>query len=239
MSRAVVDESRKGTYGSLALKKLLTFGLLFLLAGVARAESDPDAVVNRLQKSYDSIRTIEATFDQTYRSLRFDPKQSGGTVVISKPGKMRWDYLNPKGRVMVSDGKRFTLYDPDDRQALIADQPKEEGLPLAVSFLAGRGRLKEMFRIRIETNARAAPDEVVLRCIPLRPEPNVAEVYLTVRTTDPVLVTSSRIVDSLGGENEIRFTDLRVNRPVADALFAFHPPQGTPVVSMPSVEPRM
>jgi hypothetical protein len=53
------------------------------------------------------------------------------------------------------------------------------------------------------------------------------------------LVTVTKIVDSLAGENEIRFTDIRLNRPVAGKVFAFQVPHGTPVVSMPVLDPKM
>lgn len=210
--------------------------ILALFPALVHAESELDSIVDRLQKSYDSIQTIEAKFDQTYRSLRFDDKKMEGEMVVSKPGKMRWDYLVPKGRVLVSDGKWITLYDPDDRQALISAQPKEGGLPVAVSFLAGRGRLKELFKITLKEDKRSTTGEVTLRCEPIRPEPNVAEVDLTLKMGDPVLVTTTKIIDALGGENILAFSDIRVNRSVPAKRFDFKPPKGTPLVSFPTLD---
>jgi outer membrane lipoprotein carrier protein len=213
--------------------------LSYLLSTVVFAGADLDAIVDRLQKSYDSTRTIEAKFDQTYRSLRFDEKKTRGEVALSKPGKMRWDYSLPKGRVIVSNGRRITLYDPDDRQALIADQPAEGGLPVSVSFLIGRGKLKDSFKISFKKGQPSNKGEVVLACVPIHPEPNVAEIDLTVRTEDPVRVVGTKIIDSLGGENEIRFSDLRFNQEIASTRFEFKPPKGTPLVTMPEISNKM
>jgi outer membrane lipoprotein carrier protein len=152
---------------------------------------------------------------------------------------MLWDYSLPKGRVIVSNGSQITLYDPDDRQALIAKQPREGGLPVAVSFLIGRGKLREMFRIALHEDRRGKNGEVVLKCTPIQPEPNLAEVYLTLKMGDPVFVVGTKIIDSLGGENELRFSDLKINRPVAADRFEFKPPKGTPIVSMPTVKTNL
>ncbi|MFH1262130.1 MAG: outer membrane lipoprotein carrier protein LolA [Pseudomonadota bacterium] len=220
---------RLGTFLSLAC----------LVPTVVFAGSDLDSIVERLQKSYDSTRTIEAKFDQTYRSLRFDEKKTRGEVALSKPGKMRWDYSVPKGRIIVSNGKRITLYDPEDRQALIADQPAEGGLPVSVSFLLGRGKLKDSFKISFKKGRASKEGEVVLECVPIHPESNIIEIDLAVRTEEPVRVVGTKIIDSLGGENEIRFSDLRFNQEIASSRFEFKPPKGTPLVTMPEISNKM
>lgn len=223
---------------SSALKRFWIIPLFLLLSFPARG-NDVSALVDQLQKSYDSIQTVNATFQQTYRSLRFDAKENSGKLVIKKPGQMRWDYETPKGRVLVADGKWITLYDPDDRQAIVAEQPKEEGLPIAISFLAGRGKLKDKFKVTMQKDLREDSGEFILRCDPITPEPNLSEVYLTVRTKKPMMVTATLIVDALGGENEITFSKITSNRPVAKETFAFKPPSGTPVVSMPTISPKL
>jgi outer membrane lipoprotein-sorting protein len=222
------------------MKYLVCIVALIFISPLAYAERALDDVVNRLQKSYESIKTIQAKFEQTYKSRRFDEKKTKGSVAISKPGKMRWDYTEPKGRVFSSDGALITLYDPDDRQALISPQPKEGGLPVAVTFLTGKGKLRDLFSIDLAKEAQGREaEEVVLRCEPKNAEPNVREIFLTVKMGETTLVTGTRIVDALGGESEIRFSDIVVNTPLKGVEFSFKPPRGTPLVSMPTGQIKM
>ncbi len=198
---------------------------------------DAADLVNRLQKSYESVRTVGADFTQEYRSRRFDPRGATGRVVIQKPGRMRWDYAEPKGKVLVMDGEKITLYDPSDRQALVGAQPKDENLPVALAFLWGHGRLKEEFNITLESEKVTGKETTAtLKCVPKKPMPNVSEVMLTVRLAEPMVVTATRVRDGFGGENEITFSKIKVNEKTADRFTTYKPPSGVPVVSMDTDE---
>src|SRR5437867_299158 len=100
------------------LKRMLPVACLLIWTMSSRG-AEVQEVVHQLQKSYDQIQSIEANFEQTYRSKRFDEKVNRGKLAIIKPGKMRWDYSEPKGKVLVSNGKQILLYDPEDHQALV------------------------------------------------------------------------------------------------------------------------
>ncbi len=197
--------------------------LIFLFA------ADTGDLLIKLQKSYESVKTIQAEFEQVYRSKRFDEKKAKGILTIAKPGKMRWDYDEPKGKVLVSDGKKMTLFDPEDRQAMVSDQPPKEKLPVALSFLWGEAKLSETFRCELVPQAEK---EKVLKCTPKKPIPNVSEIDLTLSTDEPLMVTRSRVFDEIGGESDIHFKKIRRNVEVSDKKFAFSPPPGTEVVSM-------
>jgi outer membrane lipoprotein carrier protein len=208
--------------------------LLLFTAPAASAEATRDLVA-KLQASYDTITTIEASFKQTYRSRRFDDKVTEGRVVFSKPGKMRWDYSKPKGRVLVADGKTMTLYDPDDRQALETAVPASGDLPVPLSFLWGKQRIDEAFDV---TPVAEKDGEARLRLRPKRSIPNVSEVTLTLRLTAPVVITRTQVQDELGGESDIAFSGIRTNVPVPDGRFAFEIPKGVSRVPISLGEAR-
>jgi len=211
----------------------VVFIVFFSFATAGENESSVESIVDKLQRSYNAITTFQAQFEQTYRSIRFDPKKTKGSVVISKPGKMRWDYKEPKGRVLVADGKHITLYDPEDQQALIFPQPKDGGLPVAFSFLMGKTKLTDKFHIKkMKEEKQHKSNHVILRCRPKEPEPNLKEIFFTIRLGDPTLVVATRVIDALDGENEIRFSKIRTNKKIKDRRFIFHPPKGVAVVAM-------
>lgn len=211
-------------------------GTVLFWIGLNQAFSATDAekILQELEQTYDSASTIEGRFEQIYRSLRFDEKKASGNLWISKPGKMRWDYTQPKGQVLVANGSTIILYDPKDQQALTYTQPKADAFPMGLSFLFGKSRLTESFQATLVEGK-----ELVLRCQPKIPETNIKEVFLTlekkkIQGKDSWVVVSTRILDFLGGENEIRLSKLVFGKPLADRLFEYRPPKGIPMVLMDS-----
>src|SRR5262245_46200896 len=58
----------------------------------AAGESAND-IVNEVQTFYANIKQVTAQFRQTVKNATFGTeKTSDGKVLLSKPGKMRWDY---------------------------------------------------------------------------------------------------------------------------------------------------
>lgn len=222
----------------------LGWAVIFLIAlveGSFGGTKTVKSLIHELQQTYDSIHTIRANFEQTYRSIRFDPKTSEGKVILAKPGKMRWEYKKPKGRVLVADGTKITLYDPEDGQALISPQPKEGGLPLGLSFLIGGARLEDSFVCKFFLDSKMKnEEETSLQCKPKEPDPNFKEMYFTLqRKKEKLLVVATRIIDALDGENEIRFSKLDVNLKISPRRFDFSPPEDVPVVSMSAGDIKM
>ena len=201
------------------------FFVSFIYSPVGAFDS-ATSVTRKLQKSYESIRSIEADFEQIYRSKRFEDRKSHGHVWMEKPGKMRWDYDEPKGKVMVSDGEKITLYDPEDNQALVSSVGKGDDLPPPLSLLWGKGKITDEFSVEFpKENNDAKAGEIVLECIPKKPIPNVSKVFLFVEPGKDMVVTATNVIDALGGENRIRFTGLKRNPAVALHRFKFEIPK--------------
>ena len=74
----------------------LTF--LMITAGSVRAESParPIEIAENLQKTYDSFQALSADFTQsTTIKMTGRSRRGSGTMTMLKPGRMRWDYLEP------------------------------------------------------------------------------------------------------------------------------------------------
>src|SRR5436190_12868476 len=96
--------------------RLLTVVLMtaaFAVAPSAQTKPTPDALARSLQQRYQSIRDFSASFTHSYRGgvLRTQSVESG-TVVVKKPGLMRWLYTSPEKKEFVSDGKKIYSYLP-------------------------------------------------------------------------------------------------------------------------------
>ncbi|HXE79257.1 MAG TPA: outer membrane lipoprotein chaperone LolA [Vicinamibacterales bacterium] len=209
--------------------------LLFVLtsslvaAATQLARSDPAALARALQQRYETVSDFSADFVQTYRGgvLRTQTRERG-TVMIKKPGRMRWVYTSPEKKEFVSDGRRLYTYIPQDRQVIVSDVPSEDGARTPALFLAGKGDIARDF-----TPAYAdvpVPGTVGLKLTPKRAEPDYE--YLVVAVDPSTLqIRALTTKDRQGGESTLVFSNLKENRGISDKEFAFRIPRGVDVVT--------
>ena len=51
------------------------------------------------------MQTLEAQFSETYSGAGMTRTESG-TLTLKKPGRMRWDYEQPRPKMFLTDGRR-------------------------------------------------------------------------------------------------------------------------------------
>ena len=222
----------------------LAVGMSFLLA--AEAHPSPsgqggsdcaEAVAQRVQQHYDSVRDLRARFVQTTErvALGGSPQaslESRGEVQFAKPGRMRWSYEAPAPSLVVSDGQTLWIYDPAARE--VQQLPLGPGYlsGAAIQFLLGEGRLLDEFEVAAHG---CGGSEVQLVLTPrrdsqyerleLRADPKTGAVRETV------------VVDLLGNRTTIALSKLRANSNPDPGLFRFVPPAGPRVISIPPSPP--
>ena len=182
-------------------------------AGSAAAAAAPNAAttVDNVQKFYANIKQVTAQFRQTVINQTFGSKKnSDGTVWLMKPGKMRWDYLEKKQQAVkvkksfISNGSNLYLVEHDNMQ-VVKKNLQQDLMPVAVSFLYGKGDLKSEFNAALDTsNKFGAKDEIVLKLTPKKPSAQYKNLFLVVNPTD-YRVTQSVIIDSSNNTNHFRF----------------------------------
>jgi len=193
----------------------------------------------RVQAYYESVRDLEARFEQTTRSIAFGgggasgEAISTGRVVIAKPGKMRWEYESPQPNLVVSDGATLWIYDPQAREAQKLDVASGYLTGAALAFLIGEGSLTEQFEV---SALRCGPEEVELSLVP-RKDSSYERLGLRLAASTGE-VRETRVVDLFGNETSIRFSDVRRNIRPAATVFDFKPPAGTSVFDLMSPATR-
>ena len=61
-----------------------------------------DDLLNKVEQRYNSTRTLDAVFEQSFRNKAFRKTQrSSGSVRFAKPGLMEWRYDHPTSRRFV------------------------------------------------------------------------------------------------------------------------------------------
>jgi outer membrane lipoprotein carrier protein len=196
-----------------------------------RARPDARTVATEVQAFYDRTRNVEADFVQTFYNRLYDRyDRSRGHMVFSKPGRMRFDYARPNGKVIVSNGTTLTYWEPaDTRAGQFYEQPMSaDAIPGAFSFLTGEGRLTEDFRVALLSSRAFGWRGHVLELRPRTADPRYERVLLFV-DADPLLrgvVHRVRIDDHDGNRNKFELARMRFDRTVADGTFAFRVPTG-------------
>ena len=190
-------------------------------------------VALEVQTFYDQTETFQARFTQTYYHRLYQRYQrSSGRIYFDKPGRMRFDYARPNGKVIVSDGSYLTAYDPgDDGEAgqYVKAPVGDNSLPRAFGFLTGEGRILDDYRVALMNADRYRWSGTVLELRPKTADPQIRRILLYV-DGDPRragVVHRMRIDDHEGNRNKFELRRMRFNRDIPNSRFAFSPPRGS------------
>ena len=135
----------------LMLRVAATSAIAVLLCVHARTAAPTAAeVAEAVQKKYEAVKDFSSEFSHTYRGVALKKQiTEHGTLLIKKPGKMRWTYAAPDNNVFVSDGTKFYSYIPADKQVTISDIPADDAASKPALFLAGKGNLTRDFTVSL------------------------------------------------------------------------------------------
>jgi len=186
------------------------------------AQVDATALVAKVQSFYNDTKSYSAAFRQTYTNKAFGQKTTkDGKVYIKKPGKMRWDYKGARGprSSFIADGATAWMVEYDNKQ--YAQQSlKDSVLPVAITFLSGKGDLTKDFVPSIDTSGRyGTKKDLVLELTPKTSSAQYKKLYLVV---DPAnyRVKESTVIEGNGNINHFSFYAPNTTRAIADSTFA-------------------
>jgi outer membrane lipoprotein carrier protein len=212
------------------MRRMLWVGLfaVALLPGVARAQPSPltvHALADRIDRRYNSLHSLEVQFTQTYQGMGMNRKEAG-VLLLKKPGKMRWTYSQPAGKLFVLDGKYGYFYSPGDTEVQRVPVKKLDDMRSPLRLLLGHAKLEQEL-----TGLAIAPQvdgTYLLTGIPKGLEKRVASFSLTA-TADGV-IRSMKVEETDGITNAFVFSDEKPNAAAPDAEFVFNAPAGVKVV---------
>jgi outer membrane lipoprotein carrier protein len=220
------------------LATLLPHGCLTLVAlSLALAAFGQGPAVNahnlsqRVDRHYNQLHSLTAGFTESYQGMGIDRTESGKLLLL-KPGRMKWEYSNPAGKLFLLDGKYAWFYARGDSQVQRIPAKQLDDLRSPLRFLLGHTELeKEMNGL---TLAPAANSQFTLTGVPKGQENRVTRLTLTV--TAEGTITAIEIEETDGALTHFTFTGEMPNAPILPETFHFTPPQGVPVIdSLPPV----
>jgi outer membrane lipoprotein-sorting protein len=143
-----------------------------------------------------------------------------GRFWLQRPGKMRFEYAEPAGLLVVADGNNVMRYDPRlnvFRQAPLGQTPLS-------TFLAREVRLDQ--GVRIDRITRMASGAYAITARDAR-RPNEGSVILAFAGS-PVRLQEWTITDPQGGRTRVQLTSLEPASGLAASLFQLRDPTRRP-----------
>ena len=206
---------------------------VFLLAACvtalcAQAQQDPPnlhEIARRVDRHYNQLHSLKAGFTETYEGMGRRRTESG-TLLLARPGRMRWDYSSPAGKLFLLDGKYAWFYTRGSSQAQRIPAKELDDLRSPLRFLLGHTQLEKGL---VHLHLASAPNGAyTLTGQPKGQEQRIPRLSLTVTAEGTILAIEGE--ESDGSMTRFTFTGEQVNVPAAVELFRFVPPPGVTVL---------
>lgn len=192
-------------------------GALAALPASAQADlpAADRAAIAQAQAYLQNLQAAQGTFVETSGANRRE-----GRFYLQRPGKMRFEYTNPAGLLVVSDGSNVKRYDP---RLNVFRQVPLRATPLS-TFLARDVRFDRGVRITRVTRMQSGAFAITARD-GTRPADGSA---ILAFAGDPLRLQEWTIVDAQGGRTRTQLTSLRPASGLAASLFQLRDPTNRP-----------
>jgi len=208
--------SRRRTWG---------YSLLLTLIALPLAAQQNTSLLHEVDEHYNHLNSLRCRYVESYTGMgitRFEY----GTLTLKKPGRMRWAYDRPTGKLFILDGKFAWFYTPGDAQAQRIPAKEMDDLRTPLRLLLGHTELKkELDKINIAADGQNFRITGVPRGMAARIR------QLTLHVTRAGGITQMRVEEVDGATTEFTFTDITENIPTDDSEFKFTPPPGVTIVN--------
>lgn len=200
--------------------------VLLGLAPLAPVSADTDPAINtavsdRLRQFQQQTQSLHGQFRQQIieNSGLADEGARSGDFWVERPDKIRWHYRQPYEQLIVADGFKVWLFDPDLDQVLVRDLAPD-GDDVAGLLLGSSDDIARRFTVTSIND-----DQYLL--VPIAEESAIEQVVIRF---EQQMMVGLQVRDVLGVTSEFEFLNLQANTPIDPEQFQFVPPDGVDVV---------
>ena len=204
------------------MKKLpAVLGCLAILALAFSAHAEG---IERLKNFIRETHSARAEFSQTVLDKDEQAKErSSGTMQFSRPGKFRWEYVKPNRQLIVGDGEKLWLWDPDLNQATVKKMHDALGSSPA-ALLAGSDEIEKSFALK---DAGRKDSLEWVEATSRDPDSTFERIRMGFSGNS---LATMELRDNFGRTTVLRFAKLEKNPRLAPGVFRFAPPAGADVI---------
>ena len=178
-------------------------------------------VLDGLENRYNRTKTLQVSFEESYMGTGRPRRSESGELSLRKPGKMRWEYTQPAGKLFLSDGKLIYYYNPVSKRAEKMKVRESEDMRAPLAFLLGKLDFQKDFT---DFKLKLDGDNKLVIAKPKSEKLPYKQVEFTV---SPQMEIRQLIVSGYDDAVLIfRFANERVNPVIDESQFKFELPAG-------------
>jgi outer membrane lipoprotein carrier protein len=205
---------------------------LFGSAADSAAPNPVDATLKAIETRYNRAQSLKLDFSESYIAARRPTQTESGVLYLRKPGRMRWEYSSPAGKLFLADGKDIWSYVPDEHHVEKASFRQSEDARAPLAFLLGKLDFHKDFQ-SFELRSDAAGTWIAAR----PKSQNLPYALVEFLAGPDGQIHKVRVTQQDQSKLEFSFTNEQLNAPVAPGLFVFHAPAGVEVVTADTGQP--
>ena len=210
--------------------------LISFLIAEPHAADHVKEIVNKVESRYRTTTDLTADFNQTTTVKGFaTAMKSAGRVYLKRPGKLRWDYLEPNLEQIFVDNDSVQFYVPEHKQVLTGQLSKMADSQAPLQLLQGAARLDKHYEVAaVPDGTKGSGRLPLLLLTPLQGGPDQPHIVVEV---DPENYFLRRVElhDVNGNVSNFIFSKIRANAGLKDELFRFSVPEDVEVVPAPKL----
>lgn len=184
-----------------------------------------DTVLHSVENRYNHAQSLRLTFTQSYTAQKRAAQVDSGVLTLRKPGKMRWEYTAPAGKLYVSDGKDVYLYLPDVKRAEHSKFKESDDMRAPLGFLLGKLNFYKEFK---SFNMRSEGENTWVEAAPNSDTLPYSRVEFLI--APDAEIRRLRVIGQDQSVMEFSFEQEKLNVPLDVKSFSFRLPAGAELV---------
>ena len=206
--------------------------------GDEKALGEVREVVKQLQARYEKTKDLQADFTQKTIIEGFErPITSSGKVYIKKPGRLRWNYLDPSVEDIYVNRDDIKVYVPEHKQVLVGKLTQMAASKAPLELLQGAAKLDESFDI--EPTPGKGRGVGGIRLLTLLPKSREGEVGRSLQRIvlevfpKTYFIRTISLYEVSGNVASFEFSSLQPNMGLGDSVFDLKLPADVAVMKAP------
>ena len=199
---------------------------LMWLASGAAFSADPGLtqILKAVEDHYNHAQTLQLAFSEGYTAQGKTRKPETGTLFLRKPGRMRWQYTSPSGKLFLSDGKFVYMILPDSPRVQKTRVKESDDLRTPLSFLLGPLHFEKDFQ-----NFQSRPEGADTWIVADAKSRDLPYTKVAFQVTPQSRIRHLQVTYQDLSVLDFQFDQEKLNPPLDARLFQFELPSGAMV----------
>ncbi|BDA78412.1 membrane protein [Leptospira kobayashii] len=223
---------------------LLVWFPIFPQTGPAHNWHSPSEVVKKIKKKFSEINSYSADF-QIKSVENKKEKTMRGKSLYKRPGKIRYNFNEPEGDEIVSDGKTLYIFikrlGAVGKQDLSLDKKNSSGALFTTNSADGLSRLFRKYHYKFDAIEQPRivfekdPTKYFVLELDQREKIGGFEKMKLFVDSESYLIKRAIATDGRGKETTIAFSNINFEEEIQDGVFNFHMSGNAKIVNNPLV----